>query len=119
MFNKDLIFRVKIKNINVGYTFADNRGRDIQGESFLASNIFSISSDSATFELSTFNYGGYLAWYPKGKDVENAYYGIAVKKDAVALTYFNAANMESNYSLNLATEQFVNNKITGAINSNY
>lgn len=58
-------------------------------------------------------------WYPKGSDVENAYYGITVKKDAVALVYFNNVNHEDDYILNLATEQFVNNKITGAINSNY
>ena len=58
-------------------------------------------------------------WYPKGNDVENVYYGIIINKDAVALTHYNATNYEENYSLDLATEQFVNNKITGAINSNY
>lgn len=52
-------------------------------------------------------------------DVENAYYGIAIRKDAVALVHFNEGNSEENYSLNLATEQFVDNKIIGAINSNY
>ena len=103
----------------VGYTFADNERREIQGTDFQASNKFSINANSTTFEFTTLSYGGYLAWYPKGKDVENVYYGIAIRKDAVALTYFNLANMESGYSLDLATEQFVNDKITGAINSNY
>ena len=60
-----------------------------------------------------------MAWYSKGKDVENSYYGIVIRKDAVALTYFNGVNHEGDYILNLATEQFVNNKIIGAINSNY
>lgn len=58
-------------------------------------------------------------WYPKGKDVEDVYYGISIVKDAVALVYFNGVNHEGDYILNLATEQFVNNKIIGAINSNY
>lgn len=78
-----------------------------------------MDKDSTTFQMDTFNYGGFLMWYPKGSDVENTYYGITVKKDAVALVYFNNVNHEDDYVLNLATEQFVNNKITGAINSNY
>lgn len=56
-------------------------------------------------------------WYPN-KD-EMIYYGIIISRDRVALTYFNGVNHEGDYFLNLATEQFVNNKITGAINSNY
>ena len=103
----------------VGYTFADNEGRKIQGGIFQASSEFSVNANSSTFGMTTLNYGGYLAWYPKGMDVENAYYGIAIRKDAVALVHFNEGNSEEDYSLNLATEQFVNNKITGAINSNY
>lgn len=70
--------------------------------------------------MSTFGDGGYLAWYPKGKiDDESSYYGICIRKDAVALVHFNGVNHEDDYALDLATEQFVNNKITGAINSNY
>ena len=57
-------------------------------------------------------------WYPN-KDEKMAYYGIVIRRNSVALTYFNAVNHEDDYTLNLATEQFVNNKITGAINSNY
>lgn len=56
-------------------------------------------------------------WYPN-KD-EAIYYGITVRRNSVALTYFNGVNHEGDYILNLATEQFVNNKITGAINASY
>ena len=69
--------------------------------------------------METYPYGGYLIWYPKSEAVENVYYGISIKKDTVALVYFNGVNHEGDYALDLATEQFVNNKITGAINSNY
>lgn len=105
--------------LNVGYTFADNVGREIQAVGFQSHNRFSINANSTTFELTTFNYGGYLRWYPKGMDVENTYYGIAIRKDAVVLVHFNEGNSEEDYALNLATEKFINNKITGAINSNY
>lgn len=57
-------------------------------------------------------------WYPN-EDEKMAYYGIVIRRNSVSLTYFNAVNHEDDYILNLATEQFVNNKITGAINSNY
>ena len=119
MLNKDLIFKVKLRNINVGYTFADNEGRAIQGLDFYASNKFSVTANSTSFELTTLSYGGYLAWYPKGREAGNVYYGIIIQKDNVVLAHFNEGNPEENYTLSLATEQFVNNKITGAINSNY
>ena len=119
MFNKDLIFRVKIKNINVEYISIGTHNKVIQAQKFYADIEFIANKDSTTVSLATLNYGGYLTWYPKGMDVENAYYGIAIRKDAVALVHFNGGNPEENYSLNLATEQFVNNKIIGAINSNY
>lgn len=104
---------------NVGYTFADNGSREIQGINFQASNKFYINKDSTTVSVETYPYGGFLMWYPKGSNVENVYYGIIVKKDSVALAHFNGVNHEADYVLDLATEQFVNNKITGAINSNY
>lgn len=112
-------FVVVKSTFNVGYTFADNEGREIKAVGFQSQWRFSINANSTTFELTTLSDGGYLAWYPKGSNVENVYYGIIVKKDSVALAYFNGVNHEANYILDLATEQFVNNKITGAINSNY
>ena len=102
----------------VGYTFADNAGREIQGHQFCADNLFWVKKNSTVLEINTFDYGGYLMWYPK-EDEKKVYYGILIRRDSVALTYFNEVNHEDDYILNLATEQFVNNKITGAINSNY
>lgn len=104
---------------NVEYISIGTHNKVIQAQKFYADIEFLLNKDSTTVNLSTFDYGGYLAWYPKGMDVENAYYGIAIRKDAVALVHFNEGNSEENYSLNLATEQFVDNKIIGAINSNY
>ena len=103
----------------VDYISKGAHNKVIQAQKFYADIEFLLNKDSTTVSLNTFDYGGYLAWYPKGMDVENVYYGIAIRKDSVALVYFNEGNSEENYSLNLATEQFVDNKIIGAINSNY
>lgn len=105
MLNKDLIFKVKIKNINVGYISSDNQSILIE-RNFLTGKYFRVAR---------YSYGAYLIWEDENK---NSKYAIAC-----AVSDYGNKPLFVDYSIDksyiLATTEDITNAIGNAINSSY
>ena len=118
MFNKNLIFRVKIKNINVGFSYAENERKTINCYVISAKEKFEINRLDIGFgylELFCLNYGGFMEWRPKSDGIR---YQFGIYENEL---WF---NLYSNDGVNLssqkiATTTYVDNLIGDAISNSY
>ena len=108
MLNKNLIFRTKIKNINVGFTYEENDKRTVYVWSLLLKAGIGLNTNNTKLKFETFGYGGFLEWFPN--DTENKYYGLGIAQNKLYIVYFDETTSPAiNYTKPIATEEYVTN----------
>ena len=78
----------------------------------------SLNANNTKLKFETFDYGGFLEWFPN--DTENKYYGLGIAQNKLYIVYFDrTASPAIDYNKPIATEEYVTNQIQGAINTAY
>ena len=122
--------QTQLDNINtslqnkVGYTFADNGIKTIQGMYFMASDSFQIlkggTIDGASLGMNVYPAEANFHWYPKNASSKESY---ELKLSQIGLYYGKIERTDDgtviDHRKQIATEEYVTNAIQGAINSSY
>ena len=110
--------------LNVGYTFADNGHKTIQGMYFMASDSFQIlkggTIDGASLSMSVYPTEADFIWYPKNVSIKEWY---ELKLSQFGLYYGKLERTDDgtviDHRKQIATEEYATNAIQGAINASY
>ena len=93
---------------NVGFTYEENDKRDVYVWSlFLKSGIL-INNNNTKLNFETFDYGGFLEWFPN--DTEDKYYALRIAQDKLYIAHRDATTSTViEYTNPIATEEYVTN----------
>ena len=93
---------------NVGFTYEENDKRDVHVWSLFLKAGISINNNNTVLKLETFNYGGFLQWFPN--DTENNYYALRISQDKLYIAHLDTTTSSViEYNKPIASEEYVTN----------